>query len=157
MTRGGRSVLREPFRLVLDLGTGLGQRVGVLAAVVSAEEQLSRREDDTYVRLGTAAVTQVHGGQRLAGSHSTGHVALPRATGGNPAGVSLRSSLGHRFIDTQHPGRHLRSHPAAAYAKSERLSFAVTPACFATVSCALSQVMRVGPAACLPPEPGRGG
>src|SRR5262249_62327532 len=104
MPRGGRSVLREPFRLVLDLGTGLGQRVGVLAAVVSAEEQLSRREDDTYVRLGTAAVTQVHGGQRLAGSHSTGHVALPRATGGEPAGGSPSGSLVSSFICYPTPG-----------------------------------------------------
>jgi len=45
----------------------------------------------------------------------------------------------------------------AAYAKSERIIFTVTPACFATVSCALSQVMGVYPAAWLPPEPGCGG
>src|SRR5256884_8716632 len=85
-TAGG-SALREPFRLVLDLGAGLGERVGVLAAVVSAEQQLSPRgEDDTDVRLGTAAVTQIHGGQRLAGSHSTGHVAPPPCHRPEPGG-----------------------------------------------------------------------
>src|SRR5262249_58487999 len=118
MPRGGGSVLREPFRLVVDVGTGLGQRVGVLAAVVSAEEQLSRREDDTYVRLGTAAVTQVHGGQRLAGSHSTGHVALPRATGGNPAGGSPWASPWPGFIYYPQPVKPPPSPPPAAYTHS---------------------------------------
>src|SRR5206468_5078066 len=89
------SALREPFRLVLDLGAGLGERVGVLAAVVSAEQQLSPRgEDDTDVRLGTAAVTQVHGGQRLAGSHSTGHV----ASSVPPAGTRREYPFGHHSV-----------------------------------------------------------
>src|SRR5262245_5916236 len=90
----GRSVRRGPAGLAGDRGAGLGQRVGVLAAVVGAEEQLSRREDDTYVRLGAAAVTQVHGGQRFAGSHSTGHVALLVP----PAGTRRVYPFGHRLV-----------------------------------------------------------
>src|SRR5215831_4339741 len=103
----GWSVLREPFRLVLDPDGDLGQRVGVLTAVVSAEEQFARAgEHDTHVCLGAAAVAQVHGGQRLAGGHRTGHVASL---------VSCRRIAVRRAnlplipIATQHPGRSSRS------------------------------------------------
>ena len=76
------------------------------------------------------------------------------ATGSSPAGVSLV----HPSIGTQHRDRPSRSHLGATYAKSERAIFPDhRPVIPATVSCALSQVMRVYPAAWLPPEPGCGG
>src|SRR5207342_3767398 len=108
----------EPFRLVLDLGADLVERIAVLAAVVRAEEQLARAgEHDTHVCLGATTVAQVHGGQRLARSHSTGHVAssVSSRRAPNPAGVPFV----HPSVDTQHSDRPSRSHPVAAYAKSE--------------------------------------
>jgi hypothetical protein len=58
---------RKPFCLVLDLYSDLGERLGVLPAVVSAEKQLpGTGEHNAYVRLGAAPVAYVSGGQRLA-------------------------------------------------------------------------------------------
>jgi hypothetical protein len=58
---------REPLCLVLDFYSDLGERLGVLPTVVSAEKQLpSTGEHNAYIRLGAAPVAYVSGGQRLA-------------------------------------------------------------------------------------------
>jgi hypothetical protein len=50
-------------RLVLDLDRNLGQRIGVLAVVVRAEQQFSGpREQNTYIRGRSTPIAQVAGG-----------------------------------------------------------------------------------------------
>jgi hypothetical protein len=58
---------RKPLRLILNLHSDLGERLGVLPTVVSAEKQLpGTGEHNAYVRLGAAPVAYISGGQRLA-------------------------------------------------------------------------------------------
>src|ERR1700752_617458 len=74
----------QPSRLVLDLDGNLGQRFGVLAAVMGAEQQLPGvRENNAYVRLGTTPVTQVRCLQRPAWCESSGHVASLASAAGS--------------------------------------------------------------------------
>src|SRR5215469_16560238 len=77
MTGSGRRLTRlgqQPAGLVLDLDGDLGKRVGVLAVVVGAEQQLAvTRKEDSYVCGSTAAVTQVKGAQRPRRGNRSGH------------------------------------------------------------------------------------
>jgi hypothetical protein len=69
---------RQSLRLILDVDGDLSERGGVFPAVVRAEEQLARvREQNADVRLGTAAIAQIEGGQRLCGGYSSGQRRLP--------------------------------------------------------------------------------
>jgi hypothetical protein len=70
--------LDQPLRLVLYVDGDLRQRSGVLTAVMRTEEQLSRVwEQDADVRLRTATIAQIEGGQRLCGGYGSSQRRLP--------------------------------------------------------------------------------
>lgn len=69
---GGRE---QPVGFIVDFGARFAQRLAVLAAVVSAEQQLAARELRANVSLGATAVASVRGRQRLGRGNRTSHVA----------------------------------------------------------------------------------
>jgi hypothetical protein len=64
--------LGQPVALVLDVDRDLGQRLGVHAAVVRAEQQFSAiGEEHANIRLGAAAIADVQGRQRPCRGYSS--------------------------------------------------------------------------------------
>jgi RNA polymerase sigma factor (sigma-70 family) len=112
--------LGQAVALVLDVYGDLGQRCGVQAAVVRAEEQLPRvGEEHANVRLGAAAIADVQRGQRLGGSKCSSHRRLLAS------GLRLWCPEGSRFLpipSAQHIPARRSSLLQAAYATSETVT-----------------------------------
>src|SRR5215471_13315930 len=121
-----RLVLRVVLRagqtpgFVLDVDCYLGERFRVFPAVMGTEEQLTRvREQDANIRLRATAIAEIHGGERLGGGYSSGHVALPRLVPSGPRGPAGSGLLQLPYSTAQHLPRRQPSPRRVVYATSE--------------------------------------